>query len=399
MKEQEIRQRFERLRPHLNEKTKRLWAGTEAAVLGRGGISLVCRATGISRFTIRKGKVENSHPETVPRNRIRRPGGGRKRTVDKDQTLKADLECLVEPYTRGDPESPLRWTCKSTRRLAEALRNQHHAVSHSLVSRLLQEMEYSLQSNRKTQEGGQHPDRNKQFRYINTKTKRFLGQNQPVISVDTKKKEHIGNFKNAGREYCKKGKPVDVNVYDFPDPNLGKAVPYGVYDILHNKGWVSVGMNSDTAEFAVNGIRSWWYHMGKPLYSNARKFFITADCGGSNSYRTRLWKTELQQLANELQMTIHVSHFPPGTSKWNKIEHRMFSFISKNWRGKPLLSYVTIVNLIRNTTTTEGLQIDAILDKKKYEKGIKIPDEKFSQVKIRKYKFHGEWNYSISPSN
>lgn len=398
-KEREIQLKYEKLEPHFDEKSKRLWAGTEALMLGKGGISLVARATGITRPTIIAGREEIKNPDTIVKDRIRRAGGGRKRTIDTDKTFKQDLENLIEPVTRGDPESPLRWSARSIRNLSAELVAKNHNSSRELVRRMLKAMEYSLQANRKVNEGKKnHPDRNAQFTYINEKTKKFQNKKQPTISVDAKKKENIGNFKNNGREYRQQGKPREVNVYDFIDKNLGKVAPYGVYDVLHNKGWVNVGISSDTAEFAVESIRTWWQKMGKPLYRQAKKIFITADCGGSNGYRTKLWKTELQRLANELNLEIHVSHFPPGTSKWNKIEHRMFSFISKNWRGKPLVDRATVVSLISNTKTKTGLEIKARLDEKEYQKGIKVSDEELKNINITRDEFHGEWNYVIHPA-
>ena len=397
-KEQEIQYKYEQLKLHLNEKTRRLWAATEARAIGEGGISLVTRVTGITRPTITAGCREIDNPATVIQNRIRRQGAGRRRTVDTDKSFKPDLENLIEPVTRGDPESPLRWSAKSTRKLSEEMTKKNHQSSNRLIYQTLKEMDYSLQANRKVNEGKKnYPDRNAQFEYINEKTKEFQNKKQPTISVDAKKKENIGNFKNNGKEYHKKGQPQEVNVYDFIDKKLGKVAPYGVYDVLHNKGWVNVGISSDTAEFAVESIRTWWQRMGRPLYRQAKELFITADGGGSNGYRTKLWKKELQRLANELKLVIHVSHFPPGTSKWNKIEHRMFSFISKNWRGKPLLDRATVVNLISNTKTKNGLEIKARLDEKQYQKGIKVSDEELKNINIKRDKFHGEWNYAIHP--
>ena len=397
-KEREIQLKFEKLQPHFDEKSRRLWAGTEALMLGKGGVSLVSRATGITRPTIIAGREEIKNPDSIIKDRVRRQGAGRKRTVDTDKTFKPDLETLIEPVTRGDPESPLRWSAKSTRKLSEAMTKKGHQSSDRLIARTLKDMDYSLQANRKTNEGkSDHPDRNAQFEYINEQAKKFQNKKQPTISVDAKKKENIGNFKNNGQEYHKKGQPQEVNVYDFIDKNLGKVAPYGVYDVLHNKGWVNVGISSDTAEFAVESIRTWWREMGKPLYRQAKEIFITADCGGSNGYRTKLWKKELQRLANELKLVIHVSHFPPGTSKWNKIEHRMFSFISKNWRGKPLMDRTTVVNLISNTRTKNGLEIKARLDEKQYQKGIKVSEKELRNINITRDEFHGEWNYAIHP--
>lgn len=392
-----IREKYECLSCCLNEKSRRIWAATEARSLGWGGITLVHQATGIAPKTIRRGLTELTVQELLEDSRIRKTGGGRKKLTEKAKNLKKDLEALLEPVTRGDPETPLRWTCKSTHNLANELKKKGYCISQPTVCTLLTELGYSLQANRKINEGGTHPDRNRQFRYINRKTKVFQQQNQPVISVDTKKKENIGNFKNSGQEYHKKGQAPAVNVYDFIDKKKGKVAPYGVYDLSQNNGWVSVGVSSDTARFAVNSIRRWWNEMGKLTYPGARKLYITADCGGSNGNRNRLWKVELQTLANDLNLVIHVSHFPPGTSKWNKIEHRMFSFISKNWRGRPLVDRATVVNLIAHTRTDTGLVIQAGLDETIYEKGIKVSDKKLARVNLRRFKFHGEWNYKISP--
>ncbi len=398
MLEKAIQERYQMLVVHLDEKGRRLWCANEAMALKRGGISLVAKATGISRTTITEGIKElNGKKSVVSLERIRRQGGGRKVAEEKDTTLKSDVEKLVEPATRGDPESPLRWTSKSTEKLAKELNKNGYRASDRLIARLLKKMGYSLQSNKKTHEGGKHPDRDDQFRFINIKTENFLNESLPVISVDTKKKEHIGEYKNEGKEYAPKGKPIEVNVYDFINKELGKAVPYGVYEILRNKGWVSVGVSSDTAQFAVESIRRWWNTMGKSAYPNATKLYINADGGGSNGYRVRLWKTELQKFATQTGITLHVSHFPPGTSKWNKIEHRMFSFITKNWRGKPLLDKATVVNLIGNTTTKTGLEIKADLNENVYKKGIKISDDEFKAIHIEREAFHGEWNYIIMP--
>lgn len=366
--------------------------------MGYSGISVVSRETGVSRRAIAQGLAELEEAgaaETV--GRVRKAGGGRKRTVTKDPGLRRDLELLIEPTTRGEPESTLRWTCKSVRKLADELKSLGHVVSHQLVSDLLKEMGYSLQANRKTNEGGNHADRNAQFEYIYGKAQAFQAQGAPVISVDTKKKELVGDFKNGGRELRPKGEPELVRVYDFIIPELGKVAPYGVYDITHNQGWVSVGIDHDTASFAVNSIDSWWQAMGEPLYSNASELLITADCGGSNGYRVRLWKVELQRLADKTGLSITVCHLPPGTSKWNKIEHRLFSFITQNWRGKPLISHEVIVNLIAATSTKTGLKVRAKLDSSKYPKGITIPDAELAQVNITHHDFHGEWNYTIRP--
>ena len=396
MTHEELQEKFKRIVSHLNEKSKRLWCANEAISLGRGGIKLVSTATGVSRTTIIAGMKEIKGEKEVRQDGIRRKGGGRKKKTDTDKTVMQDIEDIIGPVTSGDPESALRWVSKSTRNLAEELKRKGHEISHSSVAAILKEMDYSLQANKKTEEGEEdHPDRNDQFYYINRKINKFQNQGQPVISVDTKKKENVGNYRNNGREYCRKKKPTEVKVYDFIGA-LGKASPYGIYDITHDNGWVNVGISHDTAEFAVNSIRKWWYETGQTLYPAARKIYITADCGGSNGYRVRLWKTELQKLADEIGREIHVSHFPPGTSKWNKIEHRMFSFISQNWRGKPLTDYVTIISLISNTRTRKGLNIGSFLDKTFYEKGKKVSDKEFDNINIYRYKFHGEWNYKIS---
>lgn len=393
-----VRGKYEHLRNRLNERDVRIWAATEATALGKGGKTIVHRATKLDYKTIRKGMVEIRIPENaLPHDRIRKKGGGRKRKAEKDKKLLVILAELIEPATMGNPENPLRWISKSSRKIAKEMKKKAQNVSHVLVARELENMGYSLQANRKTHEGGHHPDRDQQFSFINEKAKDFQKRNQPVISVDTKKKENIGNFKNNGREYHQKGKAPAVNVYDFLDKEKGKVSPYGIYDLAKNKGWVSVGISSDTAEFAVNSIRAWWHEMGKTMYPQAEKLYINADGGGSNGSRNRLWKMELQNLANELGITIHVSHFPPGTSKWNKIEHRMFCFISKNWRGKPLVDRATVVTLIGNTTTEKGLSIKAKLDENIYEKGKKIPDEEFANIALKKELFHGEWNYTIAP--
>ena len=399
MSKKSIQERYNTISKHLDEKGKRLWCATEALALERG-VSLVSKATGVSRTTITEGVKElRGEKEIAPSGKVRRIGGGRKMAIKKDTNLMLDIEKLVEPVTRGDPESPLRWTSKSTQKLADELNKDGiHRASDRLVSRILKNQGYSLQVNKKTKEGGDHPDRDAQFNFINEKVKDFQGRNQPAISVDTKKKENIGNFLNNGREYHKKGQAPEVNVYDFVDKEKGKVAPYGVYDLAANKGWVSVGISADTAKFAVNSVRGWWKNMGKKVYPNAKEIYINADGGGSNGSRVRLWKIELQKLANELNLIIHISHFPPGTSKWNKIEHRMFSFISKNWRGKPLIDRATVVNLIGSTTTKTGLKIQAELDENIYEKGIKISDKDFEKIILQKDIFHGEWNYSILPS-
>ena len=393
-----IKQRFESIEPFLDERMRRLFAAAEASAIGRGGIAKVSRATGISRPTIAAGLEELADPSLADTKRVRKAGGGRKRTIDKDPTLIQDLEGLIEPTSRGDPESPLRWTSKSVRKLAKELNHMGHRVSHRLVADLLHELDYSLQANRKTKEGDSHPDRNAQFEHINAQVKAFQAASQPAISVDTKKKELVGDFKNGGREWQPKGEPEKVRVHDFLIPELGKVAPYGIYDITHNLGWVNVGIDHDTATFAVESIRRWWYSMGRPLYSDAYQLLITADGGGSNGYRLRLWKVELQKLADETGLSIKVCHLPPGTSKWNKIEHRLFSYISQNWRGKPLVSYAVIVNLIAATRTTTGLRVHSQLDTQSYPKGLKVSDAELAQVNIERDDFHGEWNYTISPT-
>lgn len=396
---EKFRKKFKLVYPHLNEKTCRIWAATEANIYGYGGITILSEATGLSRDTISFGLKELKSKNKIDIDRIRKPGAGRKKLVDIDKTILNDLEALLEPATRGDPESVLRWTCKSTKQLANELNKKGYRVSDRKICDLLSDLGYSLQANRKKNEGKNHPDRDAQFLYIYKKVKNFQRAKQPVISVDTKKKELIGNYKNQGKEWNPKRKPIDVDTYDFPDPNTPKAAPYGVYDITKNEGWVSVGISSDTAEFAVATINKWWINMGKNRYPNAKKIYITSDCGGSNSRRSRLWKMELQKLADKIHIDIHVSHFPPGTSKWNKIEHKMFSFISINWRGRPLTTYNVIVNLISNTKTKSGLEIRAELDENKYAKGIKITDDDFKSIKLKKCKFHGEWNYIIKSRN
>lgn len=393
----EMTMRFELLKPHLNELTKRLYLAAEAKSCGWGGISAVCRATGVSRNTITIGCKELESKTLEDSTRIRKPGGGRKKIIDKDPTLLSDLERLIEPVTRGDPMSPLRWTCKSTRKLAEELNKQNHNLSHTRVAELLHQIGYSLQGNKKTIEGANHPDRNAQFEYINQKTSTFLQNGQPTISVDTKKKEKVGAFKNGGRELRPKGNPEKVRVHDFIIPELGKVNPYGIYDQGKNLGWVSVGTDHDTAAFAVASIKRWWYSMGHSMYPNEQKLFITADGGGSNGYRVKLWKVELQKLADETGLDISVSHFPPGTSKWNKIEHRLFSHITQNWRGKPLISHEVIVNLIAATTTKKGLKVKCELDTNIYPKGIQISKKQMEQLNIHLDEFHGEWNYTIKP--
>lgn len=392
-----IKQRFTSLEPFLNERLRRLYAAAEAKTMGYGGISAVARATGVSRRAIGIGLQELADPAATSVKRIRKSGGGRKRAVDKDATLRRDLEHLIEPVSRGDPESPLRWVCKSVRQLAKELNRQGHQVSHRVVAELLHDLGYSLQGNRKTSEGAAHPDRNAQFEHINAQVQVYQVAGQPVISVDTKKKELVGDFKNGGRELRPQGDPEQVRVHDFVLPELGKVNPYGVYDLTHNLGWVNVGIDHDTATFAVESIRRWWRLMGQPLYPTARQLLITADGGGSNGSRLRLWKVELQKLADELGLEIAVCHLPPGTSKWNKIEHRLFSYITQNWRGKPLISHQVIVNLIAATTTTTGLKVRCELDQQSYPTGTVVSDAELAQVNLQPADFHGEWNYVISP--
>lgn len=394
-----LRQKYSALAPALNERSRRLWAATEAKSIGHGGIALVKRAVAISRSTISRGIKElESAQKRMGAAHIRRPGGGRKKTAQKDTTLRADLVALVEPSVAGDPQSPLRWTSKSLRKLAAELQAMGHATSHRMVAELLVEAEYSLQANRKSvEEGKRHPDRDGQFRYINEQVQRFQRICQPVISVDTKKKELVGDFKNAGKEWRPKGEPERVRVHDFLIEKNGKAAPYGVYDITRNAGWVGVGIDHDTASFAVRTIRRWWQVMGRARYPQAKELLITADSGGSNGARVRLWKWELQKFANATGKAITVCHLPPGTSKWNKIEHRLFSYITMNWRGKPLVSLATIVNLIASTRTKGGLRVRCELDKRRYSKGVKISDEQLAKINLQRHHFHGDWNYTIRP--
>jgi hypothetical protein len=394
-----VKKIFEPMKNHLNERQQRLLVASMANAVGYGGISALSQITGMSRTTITIGCKELKTQKECDTHRVRREGGGRKKIAKKCPAIMNDLEALVEPLTRGDPESPLRWSCKGTRKLAEELNSIGHKVSHSTVAELLYDLGYSLQGNKKTIEGASHPDRNAQFEHINNMTKEYQQNGQPVISVDTKKKELVGNFKNGGREYRRKGDPERVNVHDFKIEKLGRVNPYGIYDITHNEGWVSVGTDHDTAAFAVESIRRWWYSMGITAYPKAKSLLISADSGGSNGYRIKLWKIELQKLADETGLEISVCHFPPGTSKWNKIEHRLFSFITQNWRGKPLISHEVIVNLIAATTTKKGLRVKCQLDKNLYPKGIKISDEMMEQINLIRSDFHGEWNYTISPTN
>jgi hypothetical protein len=395
-----LRTRFELLQKHLDERLRRLVAAAEAQALGARSISLVARCTGVSRRAIRQG-MQELHQAAQPSSRtqrVRKAGGGRKKATAKDPSLLVDLEGHLEESTRGDPQSALRWTRKSVRQLAQALHRQGHAVSHQLVSELLHDLHYSLQANRKSLEGKQSADRDAQFTHINRRARQFLRAGDPVISVDTKKKELVGNFKNGGRELRRQGDPQQVLVHDFVIPELGRAIPYGVYDLGRNHGWVSVGIDHDTASFAVESIRRWWQHMGRPLYRDAKRLLITADAGGSNGARLRLWKVELQRLADELDLAISVSHFPPGTSKWNKIEHRLFSFITMNWRGKPLVSYQVIVNLIAATTTAAGLKVRAALDTNTYPAGLKISAAQMQALNLKADRFHGDWNYTLLPT-
>ena len=392
-----IRKKYNDIGPILHERARRIWAASEARQLGRGGIALVEEAIGMSHTTIRRGIRELTVGTVgeLPMNRSRVSGGGRKKTEIIYTDVHHQLDALIDPVTRGDPESPLRWTCKSIRRLAEELKKSHINISPNTVRMLLHEMEYSLQANRKTREGSNNPDRNEQFLYINDHVKKFLDADQPVVSVDTKKKENLGNFSNKGREWRPQGKPLETNMHDFPDKELGKAIPYGVYDIAKNEGWVNIGINHDTARFAANSIRRWWTEMGQHRFPHATRLLITADAGGSNGHRTKLWKVALRELSNDIQLNITVCHFPPGTSKWNKIEHRLFSFITQNWRGQPLYDLATVVSLISNTTTTQGLSVRCAVDENFYEKGIQVSDSEIKAVGVKKHAFHGEWNYTV----
>lgn len=397
-----VRAKYESLAPLVDERVRRCWAAAEAKAIGWGGISAVAQATGLSRNTIQAGIEELERPPLAlgiggEQLRVRRPGGGRKLLIETDPGLLRDLKKMLDDSTRGDPQSPLKWTSKSCQHLADELNRKGHRVSHDTVTNLLHEMDYSLQSNRKTKEGTNHPDRDDQFKHINRQVKVFQKRGQPVISVDTKKRELVGDFHQKGRTWRPKGGPVKVRVHDFEDEQLGHAIPYGVYDLTYNQGWVSVGIDHDTAEFAVETIRHWWYEMGRKLYPSEDELLVTADAGGSNGYRLRLWKVALQALADETGLRITVCHFPPGTSKWNKIEHRMFCHITKNWSGTPLVSRTVVVNLIGNTTTDAGLRIKAKLDLNAYPKGIEVTDDEIEAINIEKNKFHGEWNYTISP--
>ena len=382
----------------LDERSQRLWAAIEARAAGRGGIAAVVRAMDVSESTVRRGLDELDQRERLGRGRVRRPGAGNKPIRDTNPTIELDLGRLLEDSTRGDPESPLRWTSKSTAKLAAGLVAFGHHVSEVTVQRVLKSMGFSLQANRKTREGEQHPDRDAQFRYISRTAKAALAAGQPVISVDSKKRELVGNFKAVGREWAPKGEPVEVSTHDFKDKELGHAIPHGIFDPVANEGWVTVGIDHETSQFAVNSIGAWWEHLGRERYPNAKTLTITADCGGSNSNRTRLWKAELQKLANATGLEITICHFPPGTSKWNAIEHRLFSFIATNWRGKPLESLEVIINLIAATTTNTGLKVYARLDTGSYPKGVEVSDEEFNAINIHRHDFHGDWNYTIKPS-
>jgi Rhodopirellula transposase DDE domain len=392
-----LAEKFSLCWPHLNERQRRLVVAAEARVLGPGGITLVAKASGLSRPTVSRG-LQELEEAPLAGERVRRAGAGRKRTVELDPEVLVALDALVDPDSRGDPESPLRWTCKSTRQLADALRAQGHTVSQALVAALLHELDFSLQANAKTIEGNQHPDRDAQFRYINEQVRRYLQRGEPVISVDTKKKELVGPYKNGGREWQPVGQPERVKTHDFIDKALGKAIPYGVYDVRRNQGFVSVGTDHDTAAFAVQTVRTWWTGDGAPAYPKTRRLLIIADAGGSNGYRVRLWKVELARLAEETGLAVTVCHFPPGTSKWNKIEHRLFAAISTNWRGKPLTSHAVMVSLIGATTSRTGLTVRAELDQRRYPKGLKVSGEEMASLHLEPHAFHGEWNYTLRPS-
>jgi hypothetical protein len=393
----DLRKKLAGVWPLLDERTRRLLAANEARALGRCGVSAVSRACGLSRKAISKGIKEIEAGTAPPPGRVRQPGGGRRKITEHDPRLTGAMERMIDPETRGDPESPLRWTCKSTRTLAAQLSRQRHPISHTKVAQLLHDLGYSLQSNRKTEEGEDHPDRDAQFRYINTKVKRALAKGAPVVSVDTKKKELVGNYANGGEQWLPEKKPVKVKGHDFPGPDVPRAYPYGIYDLGQNTGFVNLGTDHDTGAFAVASIRGWWRHEGRCLYPAAKDLLITADAGGSNGSRLRLWKLELQKLADQTGLSISVCHFPPGTSKWNKIEHRLFSFISSNWRGEPLRDYETIVHLISKTTTAMGLKVTCRLDRRKYPIGRKVTDEEMKRVNLERHKFHGDWNYTIRP--
>jgi hypothetical protein len=397
--EDSLRRRKAAILPHLDERQRRLFAAAEAKAAGYGGIAAVSRVTRIAASTIGRGLKDLEAPAPPSPGAVRRPGGGRKSLSATNPRLLEDLNGLVEPSARGDPMSPLRWTCKSLRRLSAELKKLGHQISHTVVGELLKKQKFSLQANRKTLEGADNPDRDAQFHFINDAVQAALAENQPVISVDTKKKELVGDFKNAGREWRPQGEPEDVRVHDFLIKDLGRAVPYGIYDLAANTGWVNVGIDNDTAAFAVQTIRRWWQDVGGVRYPLAKRLLITADGGGSNGSRVRLWKRELQRLADELGISIEVRHLPPGTSKWNKIEHRLFSFITQNWRAKPLVSYRVIVDLIAATTTETGLKVYCELDASSYPKGILVSDDEMASLNIQRADFHGEWNYTIAPSN
>jgi biotin operon repressor len=390
----ELEAKYALLFPHLNERQQHLVAALDAEQLGRGGLALVARLTGFSRPTLYRA-IRNLRQEPLPVERVRQSGAGRREVIEHDPQLLGALEALIDPDTRGDPMSPLRWTCKSTRQLANLLQAQGHPVSHTKVAQLLHDLHYSLQGNAKVKEGEQHPDRDAQFRYIQRQAESFLSRGLPVVSVDTKKKETIGTRRNPGQEWQPEGRPEEVDVHDFPDPDVPKAVPRGVYDLEHNLGWVTVGCSHDTASFAVESIRRWWREMGQALYPQGKQLLICSDSGGSSGYRLRLWKVELQRWADETELDVTVCHYPPGTSKWNKIEHRLFSFITMNWRGRPLISYQVIVNLIAATTTETGLRVQADLDTNVYPTKVKVSDEQLASVNLHPHDFHGEWNYTI----
>ena len=395
--ETELSKKYKSILPFLSEKQRRIYLSIEANYFGYGGVTKVSKLSGVSRVVITKGKKELEENIDVPVENSRKKGGGRKKAIDKYPEIKEELKSIIEPHTRGEPESALLWTSKSLRKISLELKAKGYSVSYRVVGEILKSEGFSLQANKKTDEGKGHPDRNKQFQHIHQKVIDFQNEGNPVISVDAKKKELIGNFKNNGREWRPKGKPEETKVYDFPSGAKGKVTPYGVYDIANNKGWVNVGIDKDTSEFAVQSIRNWWHKMGKTYFRSPTKILITADGGGSNGSRVRLWKKELQNLANEINMEISVCHFPPGTSKWNKIEHKLFSYISLNWRGKPLTSYEVVVKLIGSTKTANGLEVVSELDKNTYKKGIKVLDKEFKKINIHKDEFHGEWNYTIAP--
>ena len=399
MEAERIAKRFQILEPVLNERLRRLFAAAEAISIGHGGITVVSEATGVSRRAITQGckEIENLSQGDLSSQAVRKKGGGRKKAIESQPELLHELEKLIEPYTRGDPESPLRWTCKSVRNLSEELRKKGFKASYNLVAQMLKEAGYSLQANQKNLEGSSHPDRNLQFEYINNKVVEFQAEGDPVVSVDTKKKELVGQFKNNGKELRPAKSPEEVNVHDFPDKDLGKVAPFGIYDLTQNTGFVNLGTDADTSSFAVESIRRWWLSMGREVYPHAKKLLITADSGGSNGYRRKLWKTELQKLSSEIGCSISVCHFPPGTSKWNKIEHRLFAFISQNWRGKPLVSQEVIVSLISNTRTRKGLSVRCEVDENEYPRGIKVSNKDLQEINLDPDEFHGEWNYTIHP--